>query len=433
MPTSPIRIRLGLMMFGQYIILGAWAVPLATYLLARPEEGGLGFSPSQTSWIYGCTAIAALLAPMLLGLLADRLFATQRLLGFLNFIGAGILFAAGQFCDHQQAAIRVAEHPDALSDWTFAVLLPLMLANAFVLILTLCLSNVTGFRNLREPKKSYGGIRLYGTIGWIAVNVSIDFFGNALSAQPLYFAAGASLFMAFYSFTLPHTPPSRIGAGLAEAIGLPALKMFRQPGFRVLIVSALCMAAVQQFYGVYANPFLRELGAAKPTALQTLAQVSEAICLLAFPLVLAKYGFKVTLAIGLIGWVIRNLLFATGWLPIICAVGLPLHGLCFTFFFMVTNVYVDRHAPVHLRASAQGISTFAAAGVGTLLGNYLSAQVLEANQLAGPTNWTWFWLVPAAAAAVVLVGFLSFFREDPLATESRSKSNSLNVTTASAS
>jgi nucleoside transporter len=369
---------------------------------------------------------------MLLGLLADRLFAAQRLLGILNFVGAGILFAAARFCSHQQMVIRSAENSAAASEWTFAVLMPLMLANAFVLILTLCLCNVTGFRNLREPKRSYGGIRLYGTIAWILVNVAIDIFGDPLSAQPLYVSAVASLVMGFYSFSLPHTPPSRLGAGLAEAVGLPALKMFRRPGFCVLIISALCMAAVQQFYGVYANPYLRELGASKPTALQTLAQVSEAICLLTFPLVLARYGFKITLAIGLIGWVIRNLLFATGWLPIIGAIGLPLHGLCFTFFFMVTNVYVDRHAPVHLRASAQGISTFTAAGVGTLLGNYFSGQVLEANQASGSIDWLWFWLVPAAGAAVVLVMFLAFFQEDPLATDAAPKPGGLRAVSAAA-
>jgi nucleoside transporter len=412
MEPGPIRVRLGLMMFGQYLILGAWAVPLASYLLAPPESGGLGFSPTQTSWIYSSTAIAALLAPLMLGVLADRLFATQKLLGFLNILGAVILFAAARFCSHQQAAIRIADQRAAEIDWTFAVLMPVMLANSLVLILTLNLCNVTGFRNLREPKKTYGRIRSFGTMSWIIVNVALDILGDTLSAQPLYVAAIASLIMGFYSFTLPHTPPSRLGRGISDAIGLPALRMFQQRGFRVLIISALCMAAVQQFYGVYANPFLRELGASKPTAVQTLAQASELVCLVAFPIVLLRYGFKVTLAIGLAGWILRNLLFATGWLPLIALVALPLHGLCFTFFFMVANVYVDRSAPIHLRASAQGINTFAAAGVGTLLGNYLSGRVLEAIQVNGSTHWTLFWLAPAAAAAIVFVLFVALFRED---------------------
>jgi nucleoside transporter len=411
MEPGPIRIRLSLMMFGQYLILGAWAVPLASYLLAPPDRGGLGFSPAQTSWIYSSTAIAGLLAPLLLGLLADRLFAAQRLLGVLHFAGAAVLFAAARFCSQQQLALRLTSDGGETS-WTFAVLMALMLANAFVLILTLALCNVTGLRNLREPKKSYAGIRVFGTISWIVVNVAIDVFGEPLSAQPLYVAAGGSLFMGFYAFTLPHTPPNRHGKGLAEAVGLPALKMFRDPSFRVLIISALCMSAVQQFYGVYANPFLRDLEVAKPTALQTIAQMSEVVCLLGFPLVLARYGFKVTLAIGVFGWVVRNLLFASGWLPAIAAVGLPLHGMCYSFFFLVSNVYVDRHAPPHLRASAQGILTFTVAGLGTLLGNSASAQVLDANRGPGGVSWVWFWLVPAAAAAAVFVFFATFFRDD---------------------
>lgn len=411
MEPGPIRARLSLMMFGQYLILGAWAVPLATYLLTPPDRGGLGFTPAQTSAVYSCTAIAALMAPLLLGLLADRLFAAQRLLGVLHLAGAALFFAAAEFCTHEQAELRAGDDP-AGNAWTFSVLMALMMANAFVTIFTLTLCNVTGFRNLREPRKSYGNIRMFGTLAWIFVNVALDLIGNPLSAQPLYVAAGGSLVMGLYSFTLPHTPPARLGKGIAEAVGLPALKMFRHVGFRVLIISGLCMAAVQQFYGVYANPFLRDLGAPKPTALQALSQVSEAFCLMVFPVFLARYGFKVTLALGLAGWVVRNALFATGYLPVIGILGLPLHGMCFTFFFLVSNVYVDRHAPPHLRASAQGILTFTVGGVGTLLGNYLSGQVLEEMQAGGSVAWTWFWLVPAAAAGLVFAAFVAFFRDD---------------------
>jgi MFS family permease len=194
--------------------------------------------------------------------------------------------------------------------------------------------------------------------------------------------------------------------------------MFRKTGFRVLIISGLCLAAVQQFYGIYANPFLRDIGAPNPSALQTLAQVAEVMCLMTYPAILIRYGFKVTLAIGIFGWVVRNVLFATGWLPVIGVVGLPLHGMCFTFFFLVSNVYVDRHAPSHLRASAQGVLTFAVGGVGTLLGNYMSAEVLEAHRVDGIVAWPWFWIVPAAAAATVFLLFVTLFREDETTTGS---------------
>jgi len=432
MEPGPLRARLALMMFGQYLILGAWAVPLASYLLEQPSSGGLGFTPGQTSWIYSTTAIAALLTPLIMGLLADRLFATQKLLGFLNILGAGLLFLTARYCSQQQTAIREAVDPAVEIQRTFTLLMVFMFANSMVLILTLSLCNVTGFRNLREPKKSYGLIRLYGTVAWIIINMSIDFLGEPMSAQPLYVAAIASMVVGLYSFTLPHTPPSRLGKGIGEAIGLPALKMFHRPSFRILIICALCMSAIQQFYGVYANPYLRDLGAFKPMALQTMAQASEVVCLIFFPVVLIRYGFKVTLGIGILGWIIRNLLFATGWLPLIGVVGLPLQGMCFAFFFLVANVYVDRHAPLHLRASAQGIMTFAAAGIGTLLGNYLSGEVLESCVSNGAIDWAWFWLVPAAGASVVFVFFVMFFQDDHHVVPANTKSDTPLSTVASA-
>src|SRR3954464_4943261 len=210
MDPGPIRARLALMMFGQYLIYGAWAAPLATYLLRSPAAGGLGFSPTQQAWIYSSTAIAGLLAPLILGLLADRLFATQRLLGCLHLVGAAILFAAARFCSQQQLVLQSTGDAAGDNAWTFAILMALMLANAFVLILTLALCNVTGLRNLREPKRSYGSIRVFGTVAWIMVGVAMDFLGDPVSAQPLYVAAAGSLAMGFYSFTLPHTPPARL-------------------------------------------------------------------------------------------------------------------------------------------------------------------------------------------------------------------------------
>ena len=411
MESGPIRIRLSVMMFGQYVGIGAWAVPLATYLLARPDQGGLGFSPTQTAWIYSATAFVGLVAPLMLGLLADRLFAAQRLLALLHLAGAGVLYATGRLCASQQEIIRAAPDAVGATQSAFLMLMGLMLANAFVVVLTLALCNVTCFRNLKEPKKSFSGIRLYGTVAWIVVNVAIDLFGDPLSPQPFFIAAGCSLAMGLYSFTLPHTPPSRQGRGVGEAIGLPALRMFRDPGFRVLIATALCMAAVQQFYSVYANPFLKAIGSAKPMALQTLAQVTEVVCMVALPFALSRFGLKATMALGVAGWVVRNAIFATGWLPLVALVGLPLHGLCYTFFFVAANVYVDRHAPTHLKASAQGIFTFTSMGVGTLLGNFVAALVLESSAADGGVSWAWFWLVPAAAAAVVFVLFVGLFRE----------------------
>lgn len=412
MKSGRVRLRLCVMMFGQYVGIGAWAVPLATYLLTAPESGGLGFTAAQTSWIYSATALIGLFAPLLLGLLADRLFAAQKLLGLLHLVGAGILYLAGSVCANAQPRIAMAADPAAETTSTFFMLMALMLCNAVVVVLTLGLSNVTGFRNLKEPKKSFGGVRMYGTVAWIIINIAVDLLANPMSAQPLFIGAVCSVLMGLYSFTLPNTPPARIGKGWKHALGVPALNMFRDNGFRTVLLCAMCMAAVQQFYSIYCNPFLKDIGAAKPVALQTLAQTTEVVCMLAFPFALARFGVKCTLAIGIAGWIVRNALFASGSLPLIASVGLPLHGMCYTFFFIVANVYVDRHAPNHLRASAQGLFTFVSSGVGTLLGNFLAARVLNLAQSDAGIDWTWFWLTPAVCATIVWLLFLVFFHED---------------------
>jgi nucleoside transporter len=416
MESGPNRIRLSAMMFGQYVIIGAWSVPLATYMRALPSEGGLGFSATQISWIYSASAFVGLFAPLMLGLLADRLFAAQRLLGILHLAGAGILFAAGRFCAGQQPLLVQATNTDAATQHTFSVLMSLMLLNAFVMVISIALCNIVAFRNLKEPKKNFSRIRLFGTIAWIVVNIGLDLFGNALSEQQFYVGAACSLVMGIYAFSLPHTPPARSGKGAAAALGLPALKMFKDPSFRVLLLCAMFMAAIQQFYSVWTNPFLRSLEVAKPTALQTIAQFSEVIFMLVMPMVLLRFGFKTTLFVGIVGWTVRNAIFATGYLPAVAGLALPLHGMCYTFFFIVANVYVDRHAPNHLRAAAQGIYTFTSMGVGTLLGNGLSA--LAMNHTTGIAHaWTWFWLVPTVASVCVLIGFTTFFHEAEVAAE----------------
>ncbi len=411
MESGPLRVRLSILMFVQYMGIAAWAVPLATFLSADLAHGGLNFTPTQTSWIYSASAFVGLGAPLLLGLLADRLFAAEKLLGVLHLAMATVLYFAADYCAERQIVLRTtADLADATRE-TFNTLFLLMLANAVFMILSMAVCNVLCFRNLKNPKKSFGSIRLFGTVSWIVVNIGLDVFGDAFSPQALYLAAGLSVFTGLYSFTLPHTPPTGHGKSFGEAMGLPALGMFRHPGFRVLIVSALCMAAIQQFYSVYANSFLRSLGAVKPTALQTAAQFSEVACMLLFPFALAKFGMKWTLGVGIFGWVVRNAIFATGSLWFIGGVGLPLHGMCYTFFFVVANVYVDRQAPGDMRASAQGIFTFISSGCGTLIGNFASARVLEDMRTGGEVEWAFYWLVPAGAALAVFVFFVTFYSE----------------------
>ncbi len=448
------RFRLSCMMFGQYLIVGSWAVTLATYLMSSPLKGGLHFPAAYAGGVYSTMAIAGIIAPISFGLLADRLFAAQKLLGVLHLIGAVLLGAAGYWCESQQPRInasyraiagieavdgiailewetrldsitpevrralkeafaRVERSPalrESLND-AFYPLFALMFCYAFCSVTTLTLTNVVAFRNLSDPRRSYGNVRLVGTIGWIVAGLSLELFWNPISPDPLYFAAGLSLVMGLGCFALPNTPPARTSKTLGEALGLPAFSMFRERSFSVLIACTLAIGVVQQFYAIYANRFLNELHSPYPAAVQTLAQVSEVGCMALLPLMLYRFGLKTTMILGLIGFILRNAMFATASLPVVAFIGLPMQGIAYTFFVIVASMDVDRNAPSHLRASAQGIFTFVSMGAGTLLGNWLSGVVVQSQTIGDVVAWQTVWLIPTVMSAVVTLACLILFRE----------------------
>ena len=419
------RFRLSCMMFGQYLIMGSWAVTLGTYLMSSPTAGGLHFPASYAAWIYSTLAFAAIITPIFTGLLADRLFNAEKLLGATHLVGACLLVATAWWCQDQQPRIEEAYRSAAAAtelegantndavrervEQAFLPLFGLWLGYALCCIFSTTMCNVVAYRNLRDPKHSFGRVRLFGTVGWIVAGLLLGTVLNPISAVPLYFAAGLSAVFGVYCFSLPNTPPSGRAKSLGDAFGLPALSLFRDGSFRVLIFSALVISAVQQFYVVYANRFLTELRTPSPAAVQTLAQVSEVLCLMFFPFVINRFGFKGAMLIGILGWVVRNALFATSSVGLVVGVALPLHGISYACFFLVASMYVDRKAPLHLRASAQGIFTFVAAGAGTLLGNGLSAKIVEAQTTGDRVAWTYVWLAPAIISAAILLLFAVFF------------------------
>jgi nucleoside transporter len=411
------RFRLSVMMFGQYVVMGTWAVTLSTYLMSSPTEGGLNFPPADVAWIYSTLALAAIIAPVFTGLLADRLFPADRLLAVVHMLGAVLLAAAGWWCFVQQpriaAAFRIDDSAELarLIEETFLPLFLLMLAYSFCNVTGMTLTNVVAFRNLHDPDRSFGSVRLYGTVGWMAGGIQLEMFWNTISAQQLFAAAGLALGVGLFCLCLPRTPPSGRSKSLSEAFGLPALSIFRDNSVRVVIACALGMAVVQQFYGVYSNRYLTQLRVPYPAAVQTVAQLAEAICMMLSPYMLFRFGLKATLAVGLFAWIVRNFIFATEWLPVVIIVGLPLHGLSYGFFVMVASMYIDRKAPLRLRASAQAIFTFVTMGAGMLLGNWFSARVVEAATVGGEIDWARVWLVPACVAAVIFLLYLALFRE----------------------
>jgi len=449
------QFRLSAMMFGQYLIMGSWAVTLSTFLMSVPTRGGLNFPAAHMGWIYSTMALAAILAPIFTGFLADRLFAAEKVMGVLHLLGSLLLGAAAWWCFEQQPKIesayrnaaaaelidgvpvlelelhslqttepgdqqrvveslqrvnRAPEVTDAV-DETFFPLFLLMFAYAFCNTTGITLSNVIAFRNIRDSRRAFARVRLCGTFGWLVAGIQLELFWNTVAPTQLVLASGGSLIFGFYCLTLPHTPPSGRTKSIREALGLTALGIFRDPSIRVLMLCALAICGVQQFYGLYSNLFLKSLGARYPAAVQTLAQVSEIICMALAPFALQRFGLKATLALGLSAWMVRNSIFASGWLPGVVMFGLPLHGLSYAFFVMVASIYVDGKAPADARASAQAIFTFATLGAGPLVGNWLSARVIQARSVGDIVDWPSFWVWPASISAAILVTYLVLFRE----------------------
>jgi nucleoside transporter len=426
MESGSPRVRLSVMMFGQYFVLGAWAVTLATFLMARPNRGGLDFPASYAGWIYSTLALAGIISPLLTGFLADRFVAAQKLMGVCHLLGGALLGGAAYWCDCQQPLVEAAyltagangqsALPEAI-DRAFPVLFGLMLLHSFCYLSTLTLCNVVALRNLRYPQQSFGGVRLFGTVGWVAAGAVVGLLLNPISAAPLWLAAGTSVVMGLYCFFLPRTPPKGTRGRLRASLGLPALRLLEDRSFFVLLLCSLALAATQQFYGVYTNPYLTDLDIPRAPLVQTLAQVGEVVTLMLLPLALRRLGFKWVIGVGLAVLVVRNAMFATES-PAAVIAGLPLQGVCYAFTAVVASMYVDRRAPPHLRASAQGLFTFTSLGLGTLTGNWFAARIVEHHHIGSLVAWGDVWIIPTVLGALIYSAFVFLFWDNSTPTSS---------------
>jgi nucleoside transporter len=429
-----VRTRLSVMMFLFFFAVGAWAVTLSTYLMSAPTKGGLNFTTTQVGWVYSTFAFGGMIAPLAIGLLADRLFAAQRVLGVSGLACAALLFAAGRWCDanfprtadaYRRASAaesvldppaldRVNDNPEVrrVAAETFRPLFGLMLAYCVGLQIGITLTTVITLRNLPDPG-GFSRVRLYGTIGWIVAGYVIGQFLAAVSSQPLYLAAGASGLLGLFAFLLPHTPPKGTGRTPAEMFGLPALTLFRDRSFGVFVGVTFACGAMNQFYGIYAHRYLTDLGVYKPEQVMTLGQVVEAACMFTIPMLGPRRRVKGLMLLGLVGWVVRGAVMTWGAVPAVVAVGVPMHGWSYAFYYMVAATYLDQEAPPHLRASAQGIITFASGGVGVWAGNVFAGLVVDHHRAGTVIDWRPVWLVPLVGSAVALVVFALFFRPPP--------------------
>lgn len=398
--TATIRIKLSLMMFLEFFIWGAWFVTLGTYLLHNLKASG-----TQVGVAFLTQSIGAIVAPFIIGLIADRFFSAQKILGVLHLAGALLLW-------------RASSAPD------FGSFYPNILTYMVLYMPTLALVNSISFRQMKDPQKEFAPIRVLGTLGWIVAGLTIGWLNweqtNSLQTTFLM-AAGASALLGVFSFTLPPTPPVKSGqaSSLGDLLGLDAIGLLKNRSYLIFFLASIAICIPLAFYYGFTNPFLNEVGMKAAAGVQSLGQVSELLFMLAIPLFFSKLGVKKMLAIGMAAWVIRYLFFAYGdglgnyWMLI---AGIVLHGVCYDFFFVTGQIYTDNLAGERFKSSAQGFITLATYGVGMLIGTLLSGRIFDNYQLAGGTHdWRMIWLIPAGIAALVLVLFLLLFRERKLA------------------
>lgn len=388
-----LRVRLSAMMFLNYFIWGAWYVTIGTYM-----GQALGFSGVQVGAIYATNAIAAIISPFFVGMIADRFFPSERVLGVLHLLGAGFMFAATQTTD-------------------YALFYLCILGYNLAFMPTIALTNSLSFQQMANPEQQFPLIRVFGTLGWIVVGLAII---GPLSwdptVYPLQLAAGVSVLMGLYSFSLPHTPPRARGSAVSvrEILGLDALALMQRRSFATVVIASILICIPLAFYYSFANPFLNEIGFPHAAGRMTLGQISEAAFLVVMPLFFARLGVRWMLTIGMGAWALRYLLFAFGGLggtEWMLWGGIVLHGICYDFFFVTGQIYVDSEAPAHLKSSAQGLITLATYGLGMFVGSFASGAVVDAFATGQNTHdWNAIWLVPAAFAGLVLLGFLFAFR-----------------------
>jgi|TARA_B110000977_G_scaffold183000_1_gene245213 nucleoside transporter len=392
------------MMFLQFFIWGGWFVTLGTFL-----GNNLGASGAETGMAFSTQSWGAIIAPFFIGLIADRYFNAEKILGVLHLIGAVLMYFMSQAT-------------------SFDAFYPLVFAYMVAYMPTLALVNSVSFFQMKDPAKEFSIIRVFGTIGWIIAGLLISYFQwdstksideGALS-NTFTMVAIASLILGVISFTLPKTPPSQSdgAVSVSDILGLDALKLLKDRNFLMFFITSILICIPLAFYYQQANPFLVELGMENPTGKMTLGQISEVLFMLLLPFFFKKFGFKKTLLVGMLAWAVRYTLFAygnAGEQAFMLLVGIALHGICYDFFFVSGQIYTDFKAGEKIKSAAQGLITLATYGVGMLIGFWVAGKISDQNMLAdGTHNWEVIWMLPAAFALGVMVLFILIFKNETI-------------------
>jgi nucleoside transporter len=404
------QVQLSIMMFLQFFIWGGWFVTLGTFLGNNlgANDGEIGMAFSTQSW-------GAIIAPFIIGLLADRYFNAERILGVLHILGAVLMYQMANTAD-------------------FTVFYPYLLGYMILYMPTLALVNSVSFNQMKDPAKEFSYVRVFGTIGWIIAGVVISYFFHwdsesgikeGMLKNTFMMTAIVSAILGVFSFMLPKTPPN-VDKGekvaISSILGLDALKLLKDRNFSIFFVSSVLICIPLAFYYQNTNPFLVEIGMENATAKMTIGQGSEILFLLLLPFFFKKYGIKKTILVGMLAWGIRYVLFAygnTGEFAFMLLTGIALHGICYDFFFVSGQIYTDSKAGKKYKSAAQGLITLATYGIGMLIGFWVAGKITDQYVLAeGPHNWESIWLYPAAFAFLVFILFAVFFKNEEIAYKS---------------
>ena len=397
--NATIRVQLSAMMFLQFFVWGAWYVTMGTYLTETLKATGV-----QTGAAYSANAIATIISPFIVGLIADRYFAAQKFMGVLHLVGAALLYYSTTITDPN------------LFFW-------IILVYSAAYMPTLALSNAVAFNLMSEPDKEFPRIRVFGTLGWIVVGLIIGALhfeaaaNLAATAIPFKIAAGASLLLGLYSFTLPNTPPkaqNTEGATIGQILGLDALVLFKDRSYLVFFIASILVCIPLSFYYSFTNAFLTQVGMENATGKMTMGQMSEVLFMVLLPLFYKRLGIKNILVVAMLAWMVRFLCFGFGNVDGLIGLfylGIILHGVCYDFFFVSGMIYTETKAGPNIKSAAQGLITFATYGVGMFIGTYLSGLVKDAYTINEVTNWQSFWLIPAGITVAVLAFLFLFFKE----------------------
>lgn len=362
--------RLSLMMFVQFFLWGAWYVTGPLYL----GQAQVGFTGDDFGWMYSVGPIAGMISPFFVGMIADRFFSTERVLGVMHLLGAAAMFAA--------TAVMIAPLPPALAAWRPPLVNLLFFAHMLCYFPTLSLTNTLAMHTMTDSEKQFPLIRVFGTIGWIAGNNVLTVFGWQSSINMFYLAAASGIVMGVYSFFLPHTPPPSAGKAISarEILGLDALVLLKKPSYLAFMVSSFLICIPLSFYYILASRTVTQGGfASAPATIMSLGQVSEIFFMLVMPLCFAALGVKWMLFVGMLAWVARYGLFTLGApepsVPWMVLTGVLLHGICYDFFFVTGQIYTDQVAPGSIRGQAQGMLVLFTLGLGMLIGAKIAGTV----------------------------------------------------------